>query len=124
MERLHHPVDNSKKDYRIENFLKYIFLNVLDGFSIWTVHSIQQNFEQPKLHTSPMHWPIQKQWWSNRSTQLSHTEQCEQRGGQYIMHVLQYFTFIEKPLTNTSFVWGNRGVDVCLPLALTGTEES
>ena len=32
--------------------------------------------------TRPMQVPTHGQWWSNLSTQLSHTAQCEQRGGR------------------------------------------
>ena len=54
-----------------------------------------------------MHWPTQGQWWSKRSTQLLQTEQCEQRGGRYSMHVWQYFTFTTTPFTYTSRVGGS-----------------
>ena len=52
----------------------------------------KESCKHPRKHTIPMHWPTQGQWWSNRSTQLLHMEQCEQRGGRYNMHVSQYFT--------------------------------
>ena len=39
---------------------------------------------------------------AHRSTQLLHTEQCEQRGGRYTLHVSQYLLFTMCPLTITS----------------------
>lgn len=46
------------------------------------------------------------QWWSNRSTQLSHRLQWEARGGRKILHVKQYFSLTVWPLTRTSLVRG------------------
>lgn len=46
------------------------------------------------------------QWWSKRSTQLSHRLQCDALGGLKILHVKQYFSFTVWPLTRTSFVRG------------------
>lgn len=48
----------------------------------------------------------QGQWWSKRSTQLSHRLQCEARGGLNILQVKQYFSLTVCPLTSTSLVRG------------------
>lgn len=48
----------------------------------------------------------QGQWWSKRSTQLSHRLQWEARGGRNILHVKQYFSLTVCPLTKISFVRG------------------
>ena len=48
---------------------------------------------------SPTQLPTQGQWWSNLSTQLSHIEQWEARGGLKILQVKQYFSFTDCPFT-------------------------
>lgn len=79
----------------------------------WVLLQEAWNLEE---HTCPMHWPTQGQWWSNLSTQLSHTEQCEQRGGRYNLQVSQYFTFTTiRPSITTSFVRGTCGIGVWVP---------
>lgn len=78
-------------------------------------HPVAPANKLPQITTCPMHCPTQGQWWSNRSTQLLHIEQCEHRGGRYSMHVSQYFVFTDTPFTITSFVRGSRSRGVCPP---------
>lgn len=49
-------------------------------------------------HTSATHWPIQGQWWSNFSTQLSHTMQWQLLGGRKFLQMRQYLSFNSTPL--------------------------
>jgi len=37
-----------------------------------------------------MHVPVQGQWWSNKSTQLSQAAQCLDRGGRGTQHVAHH----------------------------------
>lgn len=88
------------------------------------LHEVQEGRVMSVISTFPMHWPTQGQWWSNRSTQLSHMEQWEHRGGRYSMHVSQYLTLTGMPFTMTSLVRGNCRLGVGLPPASTEAEDS
>lgn len=66
-----------------------------------------------------MHWPTQGQWWSKRSTQLLQIEQWEHLGGRYSIHVWQYLTLTEMPLTRTSLVSG-KPAEPCWPPGQSG----
>ena len=59
------------------------------------------------------------QWWSKRSTQLLQIEQWEHLGGRYSIHVCQYLTLTETPLTRTSLVSG-KPVEPCWPPGQSG----
>ena len=51
-----------------------------------------------------MHCPIHGQWWSKRSTQTLHSEQCAARGGRKILQVRHHLSGTRTPLISTERV--------------------